>query len=178
VIGGALPYEIGLDLVVTRARLLQSDPTHLGGMAIVGTSQERVLHIIHELGLDNRLVIAVYNGPESHVISGEIKAIDTFLSTASIRGFRAAKVNVDQGRLLIINVYLFHISELRSGFHSPFISSALPALQEWLNEHRHLFTPLNIPLYSTVYGKEIRGDQRLTLDYWVRTRYSWCQSIS
>lgn len=107
-IGGALPYEIGLDLVVTRARLLQSDPTHPGGMAIVGASQERVLHIIHELGLDDRLVIAVYNGPESHVISGEIKAIDTFLSIASIRGFRAAKVNVDQGRISSINhVYLF-----------------------------------------------------------------------
>lgn len=98
-IGGALSYEIGLDLVVTRARLLQSDPTHPGGMAIVGASQERVLHVIHELGLEDRLVIAVYNGPESHVISGEIKAIDAFLSIASIRGFRAAKVKVDQGRL-------------------------------------------------------------------------------
>ena len=111
-IGGALPYEIGLDLVVTRARLLQSDPSHPGGMAIVGASQERVLHIIHELGLDDRLVIAVYNGPESHVISGEIKDIDTFLSIASIRGFRAAKLNVDQGRLS--SMYLFHVSELAS----------------------------------------------------------------
>ena len=100
-IGGALPYEIGLDLVVTRARLLQGDPNHPGGMAIVGASQERVLRIIHELGLDNRLVIAVYNGPESHVISGELKAIDAFFSIASIRGFRATKVKVDQGRLSI-----------------------------------------------------------------------------
>ena len=96
-IGGALSYEIGLNLVITRARLLQSDPTHPGGMVIVGASQERILHIIHELGFDNQLVIAVYNGPESHVISGEIKAINTFLSIASIRGFRATKVKVDQG---------------------------------------------------------------------------------
>ena len=168
-IGGALSYEIGLDLVVTRARLLQSDPTHPGAMAIVRASQQRVLHIIHELGLDDRLAIAVYNGPESHVISGEIKAIDTFLSIANIRGFRTAKVNVDQGRLY--HQFLFRISELRPGFHSPCISSALPALQEWLDEHRHFFTPLNIPLHSTVYGKEIRGNQRLTPDYWVRTRY-------
>ena len=98
-IGGALPYEIGLDLVVTRARLLQSDPNHPGGMAVVGASQERVVHIIHELGLDDRLVIAVYNGPESHVISGEMKAIDEFLLIASIKGFRATKIKVDQGRL-------------------------------------------------------------------------------
>ena len=115
-IGGALPYEIGLDLVVTRARLLQSDPTHPGGMAIVGASQERVLHIIHELGLYDRLVIAVYNGPESYVISGEIKAIDAFLSIASIRGFRAAKVNVDQGRLFINVSISLHISEFSSRF--------------------------------------------------------------
>jgi acyl transferase domain-containing protein len=107
VIGGALPYEIGLDLVVTRARLLRSDPTHPGGMAIVGASRERVLDIIRELGLDDRLVIAVYNGPESHVISGEIKAIDAFLSIASIRGFRATKVKVDQGRLSSICQPLF-----------------------------------------------------------------------
>ena len=107
-IGGALRYEIGLDLVVTRARLLQSDPTHPGGMAIVGASQERILDIIREMGLDDRLVIAVYNGPESHVISGEIKAIDAFLSIASIRGFRAAKVKVDQGRLSpTCSTYLF-----------------------------------------------------------------------
>ena len=70
-------------------------------MAIVGASQERVLHVIHELGLDDRLVIAVNNGPDSHVISGEIKAIDAFISIASIRGFRAAKVKVDQGRLTL-----------------------------------------------------------------------------
>ena len=111
-VGGALPYEIGLDLVVTRARLLQSDPAQPGGMAIVGASQERVLQVIHELGLDDRLVIAVYNGPESHVISGEIKVIDKFLSIAGIRGFRAAKVNTDQG-MYIIKVYPFHVSELR-----------------------------------------------------------------
>ena len=106
-IGGALPYEIGLDLVVTRARLLQSDPAHPGGMAIVGASQDRVLDIIRELGLDDRLVIAVYNGPESHVISGEIKAIDAFLSIASIKGFKAAKIKVDQGRLSSMSTYLF-----------------------------------------------------------------------
>lgn len=172
-IGGALPYETGLNLVITRARLLQSDPTNPGGMAIVGASQEKVLFIIHELGLDDQLVIAVYNGPESHVISGEIKAIDTFLSIASIRGFRAAKVKVDQGALSI-NVNFLFLSEMRPGFHSPCVSSGFPALQEWLNEHRPLFTPLNIPLYSTVYGKEIQEDQRLSPDYWVRNGYSWC----
>lgn len=64
-IGGALTYEIGLNLVVTRARLLQSDPNQPGGMAMVRASQERILHIIHKPGLGDRLVIAVYNDPES-----------------------------------------------------------------------------------------------------------------
>ena len=64
----------------------------------------------------------------------------------------------------------FILLSFRPGFHSPCISSALPALQEWLNEHRHFFTSLNIPLYSTVYGREIRRDQPLSPDYWVRTR--------
>lgn len=70
--------------------------------------------------------------------------------------------------MFYLSLYIF--LSLRPGFHSPCISSALPALQEWLNEHRHFFTQLSIPLYSTVYGKEIPGDQQLTPEYWVRTR--------
>lgn len=102
-IGGALTYETGLNLVITRARLLKSDPTYPGGMAIVMASEEKILHVIHELGLEDRLVVAVYNDPETHVISGEMKSIETFLSIASIMGFRATKVKVDQGALSLMS---------------------------------------------------------------------------
>ena len=69
----------GLSLVVTRARLLQSGPAY-GGMTI-----------IQQLGLDD--------GPKNHhAISGEIGAIDTFLSNTNIWGFRGMKINVDHRR--------------------------------------------------------------------------------
>ncbi|KIM43996.1 hypothetical protein M413DRAFT_372839 [Hebeloma cylindrosporum] len=149
VIAGGLTYELGLELVIKRSELLRSDPAHPGGMALIATSKGIITELLRQLGLEGRLVIAVYNGPQSHVLSGELVALDVFLLTAKSKGLRASKLNVVQG------------------FHSPSIYPSLPALQRWLDENHHSSSRLNIPLYSTAYGSKVSGGSRLRPTYWV-----------
>ncbi|KAF8962890.1 hypothetical protein BDZ97DRAFT_1920218 [Flammula alnicola] len=149
VTAGAMSYELGLELVIKRAEILRSDPSRPGGMAIVEASKDLITELTHQLGLDARLVIAVYNGQQSHVISGDLDAINAFLATAKANGLRATRLKVSQG------------------FHSPSIYPSLPSLQEWVDKSQPFFSHLKIPLYSTVYGKEIPSDCRLPSHYWV-----------
>lgn len=92
-----MSYEFGLELVVKRAEILRSDPTQPGGMAIIAATKEIISQQMHQLGLGNRLVIAVFNGPESHVVSGEVPAVESLLAYAKAHGLRGAKLNVEQG---------------------------------------------------------------------------------
>lgn len=98
VVAGAMSYELGLELVVKRAKLFSSNATAPGGMAIIAASKEVINQLIHHLGLNGRVVIAVYNGPESHVISGELSSVDVLLSNAKMQGIKGAKLNVTQGK--------------------------------------------------------------------------------
>jgi hypothetical protein len=54
-----------------------------------------------------------------------------------------------------------------SGFHSPSIAPALPALKAWLDEHEASFDTLEKPFFSTVRGKEIAKHECLGSAYWV-----------
>jgi len=101
VIAGGLTYELGLELVIKRSDILRSDPAHPGGMAIVATSKATIIELLRQLGLEGRLVIAVYNGSQSHVVSGEMVALDTFLLTAKTKGLRASKLKVAQGQYML-----------------------------------------------------------------------------
>jgi acyl transferase domain-containing protein len=100
VIAGGLTYELGLELVTKRSEILRSDPAHPGGMAIVAASKGTITELLRHLGLEGRLVIAVYNGSQSHVVSGELVALDVFLLTAKNKGLRASKLKVTQGEYI------------------------------------------------------------------------------
>jgi acyl transferase domain-containing protein len=54
-----------------------------------------------------------------------------------------------------------------SGFHSPSIAPALPALKAWLDEHQASFDALEKPFFSTLRGKEIAKHEHLRSEYWV-----------
>jgi len=169
VVAGAMSYEVGLQLVVERAKLLRSDPAKPGGMAIIASSEVSILRLIDQLGLDGQLelVIAVYNGPESHVVSGELSAIDTFLANAKTHGLRCTKLKIEQGTLPIF--YSLSAAQCCLAFHSPLIHPGLPGLQRWMDEYQPSVSRLNIPLYSTVHGSEIPADSRLGPSYWVNS---------
>ena len=164
-IARALSFEVGLQFVVIRATLLRADPAHPGGMAAVAASEEKVARYISKLEIDSRVAIAVYNGPESHVVSGELKAIEKLISVVKTDGIRATKLVVDQGEFIIVIPQM--LSDPLSGFHSPSIASALPALKAWLDEHEASFNVLEKPFFSTLRGKEIAKHERLGSEYWV-----------
>lgn len=105
-IAGALSFETGLEFVATRASVLRSDVNKPSGMAIIAASSKQIEELISELGLVDRLTIAVYNSPQSHVVSGELSAIDVFLGKVKSNGMRGAKLNVTQGTF---GIYLYLI---------------------------------------------------------------------
>lgn len=96
-VSGALPFDLAVRFVVKRAQLLQPNPKHPGGMVAVASSETVVQRYIDDLGINELVVIAVYNGPESLVVSGDIEALGIFVSTVKSDGIRATKLNVDQG---------------------------------------------------------------------------------
>ncbi|CAA7264464.1 unnamed protein product [Cyclocybe aegerita] len=149
VIAGASSFDHGLQFVVIRAKLLRADPAHPGGMAAVAAPEERVNHYISSLGLRGRVAIAVHNGPDSIVVSGELKGVEKLMAAAKRDGLRSVKLVVDQG------------------FHSPSIAPALPALKAWLDEHEASMKPLEKPFFSTVRAREIPKHQDLNSQYWV-----------
>ena len=100
-IAWAFTFEIGLQFVVIRATLLCADPAHPRGMAAVAASEEKVAYYISKLGIEGRVAIAVYNGPESHIPSGEMKAIKKLISVVKADGLQATKLVVDQGELIL-----------------------------------------------------------------------------
>lgn len=98
-----MSYELGLELVIRRADILRSDPADPGGMGIIAAAKETITLLIRQLKLEDDLVIAVYNSPQSHVVSGRLSAVDLFVSRAKSVGLRAAKLNVSQGKLISSN---------------------------------------------------------------------------
>jgi len=82
---------------VIRSKLLAADPANPGGMVAIAAPEERVSRYIETLGLEELVAIAVYNGSDSLVVSGQLKAVDKLLVAVKRDGLRATKLNVDQG---------------------------------------------------------------------------------
>ncbi|MEM1241177.1 MAG: SDR family NAD(P)-dependent oxidoreductase [Cyanobacteria bacterium P01_H01_bin.26] len=85
---GVFSLEDGLKLITARGRLMQSLPSG-GGMAAVIASQEQLT----ELLLDG-VEIAAVNGPQNTVISGELAALDSFVTTLEAQDFKVKRLKV------------------------------------------------------------------------------------
>jgi hypothetical protein len=72
---------------------------------------------------------------------------------------------VDQGEFNIVVARM--LSDPLSGFHSPSIAHARPALKAWLDEHEASFNVLEKSFFSTLHGKEIVKHEHLGSEYWV-----------
>lgn len=97
VIGGAFTFELGLNFVIRRAQLLRADPSLPAGMAAIGATKDSISRYINSLDLQNLVVIAVFNGARNHVVSGELKAVETLVACVKADGIWAMKLNVNQG---------------------------------------------------------------------------------
>ncbi|MFI1919553.1 SDR family NAD(P)-dependent oxidoreductase [Nocardia sp. NPDC020380] len=144
VVAGGLSLEDGAKVVALRSRALRAI-AGAGGMASVQLPAERVRAELAPWG--ERLSIAAVNGPASVVISGEIAAIDEFLTHAEAQELRARRIEVDYAS------HSAHIEQLRD--------ELLTLLAEITPR------PAEVPFYSTVTGTTL-DTRTLDAGYWYR----------
>ncbi|KAJ7112868.1 hypothetical protein C8R43DRAFT_1113364 [Mycena crocata] len=149
VIVGGLTFEAGLDLVVTRGRLLQPSPDNPGGMAALACSEDNVSPILEHCQLDDTITVSVLNGPRSLCVSGGSRDIDQLVQAAKQKNVKATRLRVNQG------------------FHSPRVDNAVSGLRVWSEDNRKSFQPLQITLYSTLPGTRISKGNILHPEHWV-----------
>ncbi|KAJ2925849.1 hypothetical protein H1R20_g11245, partial [Candolleomyces eurysporus] len=150
VLAGVFTFQAALEFVIKRASVLRPDVLHPAGMAAVGASPEGVNTYLDDLGLRDRLSIAVYNAEDSVVVSGGLEAIDTLISAVKQEGLKATKLDVNQ-----------------EAFHSPYVAAAMPSLRKWLREREGSLASLKMAFYSSAYGHSIPKGTQLHVDYWV-----------
>ncbi len=109
-VAGVLKLEDGLRLIAERARLMQSVRRH-GKMAVIFAAADRVAKMIAAAG--GAVVVAVINGPENTVISGDAEAVDVLVAQ-----FEAERVQVKP-----LNV--------SHAFHSPLMDEMLDEFERF-----------------------------------------------
>jgi acyl transferase domain-containing protein/NADPH:quinone reductase-like Zn-dependent oxidoreductase/NAD(P)-dependent dehydrogenase (short-subunit alcohol dehydrogenase family)/acyl carrier protein len=143
-VAGALSLEDAVRVICRRSRLLRR-VAGLGAMTLVElTLKEAELALV---GYEDRLSVAVSNGPRSTVISGEPAALAEVIAKLEKRGVFCRSVKVDVAS------------------HSPQMDVLRDDLAAALAELRP--RPLSLRMRSTVSGELVRGDE-LNADYWVR----------
>ncbi|KAH8818691.1 hypothetical protein DL96DRAFT_368531 [Flagelloscypha sp. PMI_526] len=142
VISGALSFEMGLDLVIWREALLVSPASSPSGMALVAASEDEIRSLLQETP---DLVIAIYNNPGSHVVSGPLKQIEAFVVATKAHGLRCTELNVAHG------------------FHSPSIAGGLAGLETWSKLHSDQLSQPTIPFVSSTYGRILKS---IPPNYW------------
>jgi acyl transferase domain-containing protein/thioesterase domain-containing protein/acyl carrier protein len=90
-VAGVMSLRDGLALIAERARLMQDVKRH-GKMAVVFASPDAVKRTIHTAG--GNVVVAVINGPENTVISGDALAVDKLAAAFEADGVQVKPLNV------------------------------------------------------------------------------------
>jgi acyl transferase domain-containing protein len=140
-LAGVLALPEALLLVAARGRLMQQMPH--GAMLGVPLSEAAVQPYLNE-----RLSLAVVNGPTSCVIAGTPEAVEELQTRLAAAGI--------QGRPL-------HTSH---AFHSFMMDPVLPAFREQVRRVR--LNPPTLPYISNVTGTWITAAQATDPEYWVK----------
>ncbi|HEX7312756.1 MAG TPA: SDR family NAD(P)-dependent oxidoreductase [Pyrinomonadaceae bacterium] len=141
---GALSLEDAARVICRRSQLLKRIGG-LGSMAVVELSLDNAQLAIK--GYEDRLSVAVSNGPKSSVLSGETGALEEVLKDLRLREVFCREVKVDVAA------------------HSP----QTDALREEMLGSLDELSPraASVPFYSTVAGMEGESP-RFDADYWAR----------
>ncbi|MGN6323458.1 MAG: hydroxymethylglutaryl-CoA synthase [Dyella sp.] len=144
---GAIDLATLMRLTWERARAQHDMPP--GAMAAWSADETYTSAVLHELGLQNRIVVAARNGEEALTLSGDTQAIDQLLEYARQHRVRGAKLGVARA------------------YHSPHVDAVLPALRERLGEVSANATAT--AFCSTVADATgVTPGDRLGKDYWLR----------
>lgn len=141
-VAGALSIEHAAMIICRRSRLLRG-LSGQGAMALVELTLPNAEKAL--AGYEGRLSVAVSNGPQSTVIAGDPAALDEVSSRLEQDGIFCRRVKVDIAS------------------HSP----QMDPLRSDLLHALALVSPkiAELPMYSTVTGERVRGDE-LTATYW------------
>ena len=96
-VSGAFEFTDALELVIARASFLRSSESSPGAMVAVAARAEAIIETIQSLGIQTCVEIAVYNGSNSHVVSGAKDAINALYTKLKDEGIRCSILKVDQG---------------------------------------------------------------------------------
>ncbi len=138
---GVMSLEDGLALIAERARLMQS-VKRKGRMAVIFAPADRVAGAIGSANGD--VVVAVINGPENTVISGDAKAVEGAVAKLEADGVQVKMLNVSHA------------------FHSPLMDEILDAFESFA-EGIELHAP-HVPLVSNLTGQLMA--EAPTARYW------------
>ena len=144
-VAGVWSLEDGLKLIAARGRLMQKLPAS-GAMVSVMASKSKVLETLKTISLEEKVVIAAINGPQSIVISGEgesVRAIATHLESV---GIKTKPLQVSHG------------------FHSPLMEPMLADFESVASQLT--YHQPRIPIISNVTGT--KADKSIaSAQYWV-----------
>ncbi|WP_051855297.1 type I polyketide synthase [Streptomyces sp. NRRL B-1347] len=144
-VAGALSLDDGARVVALRSRLIARKLAGAGGMVSVAASAGAARARLERWG--DRVALAAVNGPSSVVVSGDPAALDELMADCERDGVRTRRVAVDYAS------------------HSPQVERLRADLLAELATLRPRAG--KIPLYSTVTGDVLAGDE-LTADHWFR----------
>ena len=142
---GILNLPDAVKLVAARGRLMDSLP-EAGAMAVVFAAEEQVAQILTKV--EGKISIAVINGPDNIVISGERQAVAAARDILSAEGIRSRLLDVAQAS------------------HSPLVE---PVLDEFERTAAGISYGLpQVDYVSCLTGDRINGDAASNPGYWRR----------
>ncbi len=127
---GVMSLEDGLALIVERARLMQSVQRR-GKMAVVFATPEKIAPALTKHG--GKVVIAVLNGPENTVVSGEAVAVESLAAEFAAAGIQTKLLNVSHA------------------FHSPLMDEMLDEFEDFAAGIE--FQSPQVPLAANLTGR-------------------------
>ena len=142
---GVYSLADGLRLIAGRARLMQ-EVSGSGGMVAAWAAEDRVRELLR--GLEERVVIAAINGPESVVISGYIEELEKVEQRLRDEGIQAQRLRTSHG---------FHSPQMRE------MEDAFEALASQIQ-----YAPPRMQMISSVTGQLIAPEEMSHPSYWRR----------
>ncbi len=142
-VAGVFSLEDGLKLIAERGRLMQALP-QTGEMVAVFADEALVKTVIEPYA--QKVAIAVVNGSESMVISGEREAVGQAIASFKSQGVKTKKLKVSHA------------------FHSPLMEPMLEAFEKVACAVT--YSPPKLKIISNLTGK-LAGAEIATPQYWI-----------
>ena len=149
-IAGIITLKEAVQLVLTRSTLQDQCPNN-GGMAALGMSEEMARTLLIDLKLSATLSIAAVNDAKSVTVSGDSQSIEA----------------LGQHLAMHANDTFWRVLGTKRAFHSPHMELIKKPFQAAMKRVKLNPQLSKIPVYSTVAGEVISGEQ-FNRDYWWR----------